>query len=470
MGFTIPNYEYAVAHGVGDQAEPDSVDFQVLGNNTCALIYDETLATNGAVTVSGTSYVISVAAYKAISNGNHLSKDSATSITLTSGGANPRYDLVVIPSNNVPTVRIGTTSSTNPVFPSLTDGDVLLAAIYRPAGGTGASEATSGRITDKRKFVLANTTWLKDTAPTSTDGLDGDLWIDTTATATGQSMLWVKRSGAWENLAEYYPLATANTGNTIVQRDSSGNFSAGTITASLNGNATTASSASAVAWGNVSGKPSLVENDGNQYNISISGNANYANSAGSATSASNANTVGNYSPSETWNASNTVVVRNATQTVSSYRFAGDRIRNNAWDGYTSFESQTGTTLMRVSNDNTVYSLAVSGRAVQINTNGTLGTTSSTRRVKENISEYESSALLEVSPVTFDYKEGHLENGEDRYNHFGLIAEDLVEVGLDHLVYKDSNGRPEGVAYEKVAVELLSVVKQLAARIDALEAK
>ena len=50
-----------------------------------------------------------------------------------------------------------------------------------------------------------------------------------------------------------------NTGSTIVARDSSGNFSAGTITASLSGNA---SSASSVAWSGVSSKPTTISGYG----------------------------------------------------------------------------------------------------------------------------------------------------------------------------------------------------------------
>jgi len=41
---------------------------------------------------------------------------------------------------------------------------------------------------------------------------------------------------------------SANTANAIVQRDGSGNFSAGTITAALNGNAATVTTVSTTAW------------------------------------------------------------------------------------------------------------------------------------------------------------------------------------------------------------------------------
>ena len=44
----------------------------------------------------------------------------------------------------------------------------------------------------------------------------------------------------------------------IVKRDVSGNFSAGTISAALSGNATTATTASAVPWSGVTGKPTTI--------------------------------------------------------------------------------------------------------------------------------------------------------------------------------------------------------------------
>lgn len=251
MGFTIPNYEEAVgkANGVGDQAEPDSVDFQILGNQSCGVIHG--YANNAEVTGSASDMNVTVAAYTVLSNGTYLTHGSSTTLTLDAGGANPRYDLVVITSGNTVTFRKGTESSTNPVFPALTSGDVVLAAVYRPAGGGASSYPVSDRITDKRYFITSNTTWLKTAAPTSNDGINGDIWIDTSATANGQSKVWIKSAGSWENLAEYIAVATTNTASTLVQRDASGNFSAGTITANLTG------TASAAPWTGITGRPTV---------------------------------------------------------------------------------------------------------------------------------------------------------------------------------------------------------------------
>ena len=276
MGFTIPNYTNAVATGVGDQAEPDSVDFQILGNSSNGVVFDPTnYATNGAVTkTSTTSNTVNVAPYKVIIDGVYYHNDN-TSITvaLDGGDANKRFDLVVIPKATplVPTFRKGTSSSTNPEFPVLVEGDIVLASIYRSGSGS-AGFIDTPNIVDKRFFISSNTTWVNANEPTlvaNSDGAkaaNGDIWITTANAALGKSSVWIKSAGAWENLAEYTAISSANTANNLVLRDASGNFSAGTITASLTGNVS----------GNVSGSSG-----------STTGNA------ATATNANNANTVAN---------------------------------------------------------------------------------------------------------------------------------------------------------------------------------
>lgn len=271
MGFTIPNYTLALANGASDQSEPDSVDFQVLGDGTAGVVYDPTnYATNGVVTQQSViGQGVAIAPYKVLVNGVYHTKGTTTQLTLDEGGANPRFDLIVIPADNpqIPQFRKGTESSDNPVFPALVAGDVLLASVYRPSG-TVTSYATNALIVDKRKFVLSNTTWLKTAAPTNNDGNNGDFWVDTSAVATGQSMLWVKRSGSWENLAEYVATSSANTANNVVLRDASGNFSAGTITASLTGNvagvltgSVVGNAATATAFQNATGRTVTLSGD-----------------------------------------------------------------------------------------------------------------------------------------------------------------------------------------------------------------
>lgn len=88
------------------------------------------------------------------------------------------------------------------------------------------------------------------------------------------------------------PATNAATANAIVQRDSSGNFSAGTITASLTGNASTATSATSYTGnnaGDVTGPQSatVVAQVGGVSAASVASGANAANAATSAAGSAN---------------------------------------------------------------------------------------------------------------------------------------------------------------------------------------
>jgi hypothetical protein len=94
---------------------------------------------------------------------------------------------------------------------------------------------------------------------------------------------------------------SANTGNQIVLRDGSGNFSAGTITASLNGNASTSTSTSGNAATatalqtarNIGGVSFNGTADINLPGVNTSGNQNTSGNAATATNASNTSSISN---------------------------------------------------------------------------------------------------------------------------------------------------------------------------------
>ena len=60
-----------------------------------------------------------------------------------------------------------------------------------------------------------------------------------------------------------------------------------------------------------------------------------------------------------------------------------------------------------------------------------------------------------------------EFGDDAPVEFGLIAEELVDLGLGWLVLT-IDGRPEGIAYEKIALALIPIVQDHESRLAALE--
>ena len=94
-----------------------------------------------------------------------------------------------------------------------------------------------------------------------------------------------------------------------------------------------------------------------------------------------------------------------------------------------------------------------GAAVFINNSGKLGTSTSSRRFKEEIKPMDtaSEAVLALKPVTFRYKK---EVDSDGIPQFGLVAEDVEKVNPD-LVVRDKEGKPYTVRYEQVNAMLLN---------------
>ena len=96
--------------------------------------------------------------------------------------------------------------------------------------------------------------------------------------------------------------------------------------------------------------------------------------------------------------------------------------------------------------------------VVIDSNGQLGTVSSSRRYKEDISDMGDSSdrLLQLHPVTFRYKDAYA-NGEQPMD-FGLIAEEVAEVFPELVVFNDQN-QPETVKYRLLSSLLLNEVQK-----------
>ncbi len=96
---------------------------------------------------------------------------------------------------------------------------------------------------------------------------------------------------------------------------------------------------------------------------------------------------------------------------------------------------------------------VSGIPVLINSNNKLGTTTSSKRFKEEIKAMDKSseALFALNPVTFRYKKEIDPTGTSQ---FGLVAEDVEKVNPD-LVVRDQEGKPYSVRYDQVNAMLLN---------------
>jgi hypothetical protein len=106
-----------------------------------------------------------------------------------------------------------------------------------------------------------------------------------------------------------------------------------------------------------------------------------------------------------------------------------------------------------------YIAGISGRtasggvAVFVNSNGKLGSSTSSARFKEEIKPMgeASEAILALKPVTFRYKP---EIDPKRIPQFGLVAEEVEKVNPD-LVARDKEGKPYSVRYDQVNAMLLN---------------
>ena len=94
-----------------------------------------------------------------------------------------------------------------------------------------------------------------------------------------------------------------------------------------------------------------------------------------------------------------------------------------------------------------------GVAVFVNSNGHLGTTTSSARFKDDIRPMgnASEAILALRPVSFRYKK---EIDPQGIPEFGLVAEEVEKVNPD-LVIRDPEGKPYTVRYEQVNAMLLN---------------
>jgi hypothetical protein len=143
MALTIPNEASA---GFSPQSAPDSVDFDIM-----AAARDGTGVLSGcAVTAQGApNMTVAVAAGVAATQGREIGVVGANGTITAADVTNPRFDLVVISSAGVLTVRAGTAAAA-PVFPTPTAGDVVLASVYVTANAT---VINTNQITDKRMLT-----------------------------------------------------------------------------------------------------------------------------------------------------------------------------------------------------------------------------------------------------------------------------------------------------------------------------
>lgn len=195
-GFNIPNTPDAFNQ---NQAEPDSLDFQVLGNQKNAVI-------SGMEVTPGSGATVAVASGEVIVNGVYYTYAGGT-VTLTAYSTLPFFDIIVarLSGSTITCYPVPGNADTNPRYPAVGSSagqvnpatDVVLAAVWRPDN----SAPSSGMVVDKRLFVRS--TGARVASGTASGGSTGDLHVNSSwsADSSNNSALSVKVGSTWYKLA-----------------------------------------------------------------------------------------------------------------------------------------------------------------------------------------------------------------------------------------------------------------------------
>jgi hypothetical protein len=217
--------------------------------------------------------------------------------------------------------------------------------------------------------------------------------------------------------------------------------------------------------GNVAlGDSALFNNQNGNFNTAVGNLALSSNTSGSVNVAVGANALHDNTNGD----SNTAVGTGAlfslgmgTNNVALGKDAGINLTTGSSNVYidnTGVASESQTIRIGASQTAT-YVAGISGQtasggvAVFVNSDGKLGTSTSSKLFKEDIQPMDnaSEGVFALKPVTFRYKK---ELDPSSLPQFGLVAEDVEKVNPD-LVARDRDGKPYTVRYEAVNAMLLN---------------
>jgi hypothetical protein len=272
-------------------------------------------------------------------------------------------------------------------------------------------------------------------------------------TAEGQAALLSLTTGGFNTAVGFFSLRSDTTGSfntavgagTLLANTSDQNTAtgAGALLSNSNGIANTANGAFAL-FSNTSGQGNTATGVDALFTNTT---ANFNTANGNSALSSNATGAGN-----------TAIGSNALHfnTTGSGNIA---LGNNAGANVTTASNVLCIGSLGANVDNSCFiarifgSTSSGGIAVIVNSDGKLGTTTSSRRFKEEIKPMEraSEALLSLKPVTFRYKK---EIDPAGTSQFGLVAEEVEKVNPD-LVVRDKDGKPYSVRYDQVDAMLLN---------------
>jgi hypothetical protein len=507
-GFTIPNTPDSLNQ---NQAEPDSLDFQILGNQKSGVVSGMLVAPGSA------AQTVTVSSGEVLINGAYYPYAGGT-VALTAYTSPTFFDIIHarLSGSTVTCYAVRpSTGGTNPRFPSSGSGanevnldstDVVLAAVWRVDSGIPVAQA----ITDKRIFVRSSTARTLTDTVSANRGSAGDTYVNTawTPNSTTASPFSVKVGTTWYNLSYWTANSNISTTGTITANGGFvGNASSasstpysgltGTIPTwnqNTTGNAATANLATKAStlsqgggngtamtfnWAGQSGQPTWLwgSNDGSNhyvYNPSLF-SVNHATTSGTASTANAvtwANVSGKPSIGNVFNDSGTYsinVTGSAGRLASSNQ--NNSINTTGLGAYNYVEplsikmnahSGAHALVYRDESDTFRFYVTDQGNIGYIGSPINLSDVTT----KEDIYEAEvlqlANAIDGLTPKYFKYI-----NGNDE-NNLGFIAQDVLEVLPDAVVNFDKDLL--ALKMDVITVALVAKCQELERRLALLEAQ
>jgi len=370
--------------------------------------------------------------------------------------------------NTEGTITFGTTN--------ITFTQIASAAIYSAGSGLDLNGTVFSHTDTSSQASVNNSgnTFIQDvtldgfghvTALTSATAVinDGTLTLATSGTGLSGSASFTANDSDNVTFTVTSNATNANTASTIVARDASGNFSAGTITAALSGNASTSSScsgnaATATAW--ATGRTLTLSGDVSGTSSTIDGTGNITLTATVADDSHN-HVISNVDGLQTALDAKAAI---AGQTFTGAVYFGANNFGGDSGDYLKFTADTQLDIyINASNEFRFEAdgdFHADGDVIAYST-----TTASDERLKENIQVVEGAVdkCMALRGVTFDWK-------RDGAASAGVIAQDVQEVlpeavkqvtgmnGEDHLT----------VNYGALTSILIEAIKELKAEIEVLK--